>query len=421
MMPLAFSIRPKTIDEIIGQKQLIGEKGVIRKLLNNKKIPSLILYGEPGTGKTTLALCIVNQLEAEYKTFNASTDNKALLKNIIDDSDKQIHLIIDEIHRMKKDIQDYLLPFVESGKVILIGITTVNPYHSVNPAIRSRCNILKLQPLTHEELTLLYNRVNDYIKPKYTLSENSINYLINCSNGEARTLINMIELISLSITGDDINTTSTIELDYIKNIINKPAIDFDKNGDSYYETLSGLHKSIRGSDVNASLHYLAKLIYADDLTSLIRRLYCIAYEDISLANPSIGPKVKAACEAALELGMPEGRIPLASIVVEMALSPKSNSTYLALSKAMEDIENGKSGHLPFHLKNTYSFDGNHDSYKYPHDYPGGWVNQQYLPDTLKDAIYYVPKTTSKYEEALKERYDAINLAKAKYNNKKTQK
>lgn len=408
-MPLAYELRPQTIDDIIGQKHLVGENGVIRKLLRNNHLPSLIFYGAPGIGKTTLALCICNSFNCIYETFNASCDNKAQLKSIIEKNDNNITLIIDEIHRMKKDIQDYLLPFVENGKVTLIGITTVNPYHSVNPAVRSRCNVLKFNPLNKEELKDLYNRIIEKINPIFTLEDKAIDYLINITNGEARTLINMFEMIYFVYENDN----TIVGINDVEAIISKPNIDYDKNGDSYYETLSGLHKSIRGSDVNASLHYLAKLIYADDLLPLIRRLYCIAYEDISLANPSIGPKVKAACEACLELGMPEGKLPLASIVVEMALSPKSNSTYLALEKAIEDIENGHSGHLPFHLKNTYSFDGKYDKYKYPHDYPGGWVNQQYLPDEIKDHVYYIPKTTSKYEEALKERYDAINKAKSR--------
>ena len=204
-----------------------------------------------------------------------------------------------------------------------------------------------------------------------------------------------------------------INLDRAKEIIMKPNIDFDKNGDDYYNTLSALHKSIRGSDVDASLHYLGILLYTEDFLPLVRRLYCIAYEDISLANPGIGPKVRAACEAALELGMPEARLPLASIVVEMALSPKSNSSYLAIDKVLEDIDKGNTGPVPPHLKNVYAFEEGNGTYKYPHDYPGAWVNQQYLPDKIKDVTYYIPKTTSKYENALKERWDAINKAKNK--------
>ena len=401
MQPLAFKLRPQTIDDIVGQDHLVGKNGVIRKLLTNNKIPSMILYGHPGIGKTTIATCIVNTLNRSFATFNASTDNKAALKKACEDNDDNIILIVDEIHRMKKDIQDYLLPYVEKGKVTMIGITTVNPYHSVNPAIRSRCNVFKLNPLNENDLINLIDKVTSFINPKYCFSNKAKEYLAHTANGEARSLINMVELIDSAYA--NLQNPLTLEITDIQDIIQKPIFDYDKNGDSYYETLSGLHKSIRGSDVNASLHYLGKLIYAEDFLPLIRRLYCIAYEDISLANPSIGPKVKAACEAALELGMPEAVLPLSSIVVEMALSPKSNSTYLAMEKAMADIEQGKGGHLPPHLKNTYSFDGKYDPYKYPHDYPNSYVKQQYLPDILKDKKYYSPGnniTEEKFREYL---------------------
>ena len=198
-----------------------------------------------------------------------------------------------------------------------------------------------------------------------------------------------------------------ITLDEVKEIILKPSLDYDKNGDGYYDTLSGLHKSIRGSDVNAAIHYLAKLLYTEDLVPLCRRLMCVCYEDISLANPNMGPRVYAACQAALDLGMPEARLPLANIVIDMCLSPKTNTALLAIDKALDDIEKGNSGNLPKHLRNVYAYDDDNPGYKYPHNYPGGWVNQQYLPDKIKDAIYYYPKDSSKYEEGLKEKYLAI--------------
>lgn len=418
MEPLAYALRPKTIDEIVGQQHLVGPNGVIRRLLAIKKIPSLVFFGDPGIGKTTLAKVIVNELKLQYDTFNASSDNKEKLKKLIQVDNNQV-LIIDEIHRMKKDIQDFLLPFVESGEITIIGLTTINPYRSLNPAVRSRTNIYKLFPLSSNDLTKLIDKGIDYInqeipsenisnEEKFSLDEKAKKYLAEIASGEGRSLLNMVE--SLFFAYGYVQVT----FEMAKDIVLKPSLEFDKNGDGYYNTLSGLHKSIRGSDVNASLHYLGKLLYVDDLLPLVRRLYCIAYEDISLANPNIGPRVRAACETALDLGMPEARIPLASIVVEMALSPKSNSTYLAISKALEDIETKDTGTLPPHLKNVYSFEEGNGKYLYPHDYPGGWVNQQYLPDKIKDAIYYVPKTTSKYEEALKERYEAINKAKEKY-------
>ena len=414
MEPLAYALRPKTIDEIVGQKHLVGPNGAIRRLLNSNKITSLIFYGDPGIGKTTIAKAIVNTLNVKYDTFNASSDNKEKLKRLIEKDNNNI-LIIDEIHRMKKDIQDYLLPFVESGQITLIGMTTINPYRAVNPAIRSRCNIYKLFPLNENDLLELTNKAISFINEEsknFNLDDKAKKYLIEIASGEGRSLLNMIENLYFAF-GDKL-----VDFEMAKETILKPSLEFDKNGDGYYNTLSGLHKSIRGSDVNASLHYLGKLLYVDDLLPLTRRLYCIAYEDISLANPSIGPKVRAACETALELGMPEAKLPLASIVVEMALSPKSNSSYLAITKAMEDIETKDTGTLPPHLKNVYSFEEGNGKYLYPHDYPSGWVYQQYLPDKIKDAVYYVPKTTSKYEEALKERYDAINEARKKYKGRK---
>ena len=409
MEPLAYKLRPRTFDEIIGQKHLIGENGVLRKMVEKGYVPSIILYGTPGIGKTTIALATCNMLNVEYDTFNASSDNKARLKDIIDNAlnHEYFILIVDEIHRMKKDIQDYLLPFVEKGTITIIGITTVNPYHSVSPAIRSRCLVYKLKNFDEVELGEIFDRATSSYEKKVKFTIDAKRYIISMANGEIRTLINMVEGVMLS------TENSEIDLNDAKDIILKPSIQIDKNEDSYYETLSGLHKSIRGSDVDASLHYLAKLLAAEDFIPLVRRLYCICYEDISLANPSMGPKVRAACEAALELGMPEARLPLASIVVEMALSPKSNSTLIGIDKALKDIEEGHSGNLPPHLKNVYSFDGKNEGYKYPHDYPGAWVKQQYLPDAIKDRKYFTPKASSKYEEALKERYEAIEKAKSK--------
>ena len=408
MEPLAFRLRPKNIDDIFGQKHLVGPNGIIRRMLEKKQIPSLIFYGDPGIGKTTLALVICEELNRPYYTFNASTDNKSTLKNIIDEAgNKSAILIIDEIHRMKKDIQDYLLPYVEQGVVTIIGLTTINPYHSVNPAVRSRCMIYRLNNLEKADLLQVIDKTINYYNPEITITDEAKDYLVHMANGEVRIIINMLEAIFFVLDNNEI----TLEL--AKEVVQRPSVSIDKGEDNFYDTLSGLHKSIRGSDVNASLHYLAKLLTAEDLLPVVRRLYAICYEDIGLANPGMGPKVKAACEAALELGMPEARLPLAAIVIEMALSPKSNSAYLALDAAMKDIESGKSGTLPLHLKNQYSFDPNQTPYKYPHDYPNAWVNQQYLPDSIKDAKYYEPKDSSKYESALKARYDAINKAKNK--------
>lgn len=408
MKPLAYLMRPNTFEDIVGQDHLVGQTGIIRKMLNTNSLFSFILYGNPGCGKTTIAEATCKLSGFKWFKFNASTDNKETLKQIITEAaflDDAI-IIVDEIHRMKKDIQDYLLPYVENGTVIMIGLTTVNPYHSVNPAIRSRCHIYRLNDLTSVHLRQVLDRAYKYLDKAIKIDEEVYNYVINLANGEIRTLINLFETLVKT-------STDHITIKDATAALNKANVSFDANGDSYYDTLSGLHKSIRGSDVDAALHYLAKLIIADDLQSLCRRLLCIAYEDIGLANPGIGPRVKAACDAARELGNPEARLPLSVVVIEMALSPKSNSAYLALSKAMEDIENGKSGTLPKHLKNTYSFDPTQGSYKYPHDYPNSWVDQQYLPDTLVGTKYYIPKPTSKSEISLYNRYMQIEDFKNK--------
>ena len=407
MKPLAYKLMPKCINDIVGQEHLVGQNGFIYKMIKNNKMSSIILYGKPGIGKTSIANVICNEMNIPYDVFNASNDNKAKLVKIISEGMNypRFILVIDEIHRMKKDIQDYLLPHVEKGNVFMIGLTTNNPYHSINTAVRSRCLVFKLNELTNENLKTIILRSLSSVDENISIEDEAINYLIANASGEVRCLINYVENVCHIISDNKIT------LNDCKTVVQKGSFDMDSGEDSFYNTLSGLQKSIRGSDVDASLHYLAKLLISEDLISITRRLMIIAYEDIGLANPSMGPKVKAACEVALEVGFPEARIPLGTIVCDMALSPKSNSAYLAINKAIEDIENGNTGPLPPHLKNVYQYDNNKDKYIYPHDYPGAWVDQQYLPDKIKNAKYYEPKDSSKYEEALKERYLAIQRAK----------
>lgn len=414
MEPLAYKLMPKKLEDIFGQEHLVSKDGFIYKMVKNDKITSMILYGKPGIGKTTIANVICNEMGIPFGIFNASNDNKATLTKFINDGKNypRYILIVDEIHRMKKDIQDFLLPHVEKGNIYMIGITTVNPYHSINPAIRSRCLVFKLKELSKENLNQVIDKCIKNVNSSIIFEDKARDYLISNSDGEVRCLINYVENIL------NIFDKKTVTVEDCKLVVQKGSFEMDNGQDSFYDTLSGLQKSIRGSDVNASLHYLAKLLKSEDLISITRRLSIIAYEDIGLANPSMGPKVKAACEVALEVGFPEAVIPLGTIVCDMALSPKSNSGYLALHKAMEDIENGNTGPLPPHLKNVYAYDNNNDKYIYPHDYPGSWVYQQYLPDKIKNAKYYEPKDSSKYEEALKERYLAIEKAKEKYENKK---
>ena len=398
MKPLAYTMRPKAYSEIVGQDHLVGPNGVLTKMVESHHLFSFILYGEAGCGKTTIAEATCHMLDIESHRFNASTDNKDALRQIINNArfNEDTIVVIDEIHRMKKDIQDFLLPYVENGTITMIGLTTVNPYHSVNQAIRSRCQIYKLNTLTYQDLDVILSRASEKLNLK--LTDDVKKYLIEVSGLEIRSLINNFEVLAITAQNKEIT------LDDAMLAIGKARLNMDKNQDDYYDTLSGLHKSIRGSDVNAALYYLAKLLVADDLQSLCRRLLCVAYEDIGLANPSIGPKVKAACDAARELGMPEARLPLSIVVIEMALSPKSNTGVMAIDSALKDVENGLCGPIPLHLKNLYSFDPKQTPYKYPHNYPNAWVDQQYLPDAIKDKEYINLKDSSKTETAYKERY-----------------
>ena len=396
--PLAVLLRPTKTSEIIGQKHLVGENKILSNMVKNKRIFSMILYGKPGIGKTTIALAIVNELGLRYRSLNAVINNKKDFDIVVEEAKmyKGLVVIMDEIHRLNKDKQDLLLPYLESGLIILIGLTSSNPYHAINPAIRSRCQIYELKELENEDIIEgIKKAVKSKILPNIKIDKKSIEAIATISGGDLRSAYNLLEVCYYS-TSD-----GKITLDTIKNTNSKPVFYHDKNEDGHYDVISAFQKSIRGSDVNAALHYLARLIEAGDLDIIYRRMSVIAYEDIGLANPSIGPKVDACIHACERLGMPEARIPLGTMVVEMALSPKSNSAHIALDLALQDIREGKSGKVPDHIKT------NNPNYKYPHDYPNSFVKQQYFPDLLKNKEYYNPKTTSKYERSLKEVYDNI--------------
>lgn len=399
MRPLADMVRPAKLEEVAGQKHLVGKGSVLYNLVNHKKIFSMILYGPPGTGKTTLAYVLINELNLECEFLNAVINSKKDFDMVILKAKEKggLVLIMDEIHRLNKDKQDLLLPYLENGLITLIGLTTSNPYHAINPAIRSRCQLFELKPLSSEDIVLALKRALpalDNIK----ISDEALDYIAFLSGGDMRYGYNLLEVAYYA--SDDYN----VDLDVLKRISNKPSLYIDKNDDGYYDVISALQKSIRGSDVNASLHYLARLIVAEDLDIIFRRLSVIAYEDIGLANPAIGPRLEAAIRAAERTGLPEARIPLGEIVIDMALSPKSNSSECAIDAAINDVKMGNIGKVPKHITT------NSKDYKYPHNYKGSFVKQQYLPDELKSRRYYNPKMTSKYEANLKMRYDKINKA-----------
>ena len=401
--PLALKLAPSTLDEVIGQTHLIGKDKILTNLVKNKKLFSMILYGKPGIGKTSIANAIVKDLDVRYRFLNATINTKKDLDIVIEEAKVYdgIVLIMDEIHRLNKDKQDVLLPALESGLITLIGMTTSNPYHAINPAIRSRCQLFELEELTTEDIITGLKRAIKHPDLKdIKIDDKSINLIAKLAGTDLRYAYNLLE-ISYYSTDD-----KTITEEKIKRINNKPVFFADKNGDGHYDVLSAFQKSIRGSVVDAALHYLGRLIIEGDLDSIYRRMSVIAYEDIGLANPAIGPRVDAAINAAERIGLPEARIPLGTIVAEMALSPKSNTAHVALDKALEDIENGNTGNVPNHIK-TSSTD-----YKYPHDYKGAYVKQQYLPDKLKNKKYYQPKDIG-YEKQVKEIYDRLEKLKNK--------
>lgn len=380
-------LRPQTINEVIGQKHLIGKGKILTNLVSNQKIFNMILYGNPGIGKTTIALCLVGDLKKKYRVLNASINTKKDFEVVIEEAKMygELILIVDEIHRMNKDKQDILLSYIESGLIILIGLTSLNPYHSINPAIRSRCMLIELKPLKKSEIIDGIKKVKNVL-PDIELNKDVINVISELSNGDLRYAYNLIEFCYYSFG-------NTFTVNEIKDINAKSNVFHDKDRDGYYDLLSAFQKSIRGSDVDASIYYLARLLEGGDLEMICRRLSVVAYEDIGLANPMIGVKVNSAIDAATRLGMPEARIPLASVVIDCALSPKSNSAIMAIDEAINDIRRGEAGRIPKHITT------NSKDYKYPHNFKNYYVKQQYLPDELTNKEYYKPRE-NKYEQEL---------------------
>ncbi|KQL20632.1 replication-associated recombination protein A [Cytobacillus solani] len=415
--PLAFRMRPRSIEEIIGQEHLVAEGKIIHRMVKAKQLSSMILYGPPGIGKTSIASAIAGSTSYAFRTLNAVTNNKKDMEVVAAEAKMsgKVILLLDEVHRLDKGKQDFLLPYLENGMITLIGATTSNPYHAINPAIRSRCQIFELKPLSVENIKEALLRAlgdSEYgLGEKHVnISEDALTHFATASNGDVRSSLNALELAVLSTESDDSGIIH-IDLQSAEECMQRKSLSHDKDGDAHYDVLSAFQKSIRGSDVNAALHYLGRLIEAGDLQSISRRLIVIAYEDIGLASPQAGARTLAAIETAERIGFPEARIPLANAVIELCLSPKSNSAIIAIDAALADIRAGRSGEVPDHLKDAHYKGakelGRGIEYKYPHDYEGGWVKQQYLPDRLKNKTYYEPKKTGKFEQALATIYSKI--------------
>jgi putative ATPase len=417
LKPLAFRMRPRTIEEVIGQSHLVAEGKIINRMVKARQLSSMILYGPPGIGKTSIASAIAGSTNFAFRTLNAVTNNKKDMEVVAAEAKMsgKVILLLDEVHRLDKAKQDFLLPFLENGMIVLIGATTSNPYHAINPAIRSRCQIFELKPLEPNDIKEALRRaIADEERGlgnlQIEITEEALTHFATASGGDVRSSLNALELAVLS-TAPDENGVININEETAEECMQKKSLAHDKDGDAHYDVLSGFQKSIRGSDVNAALHYLGRLIEAGDLVSINRRLLVIAYEDIGLASPQAGQRTLAALEAAERVGFPEARIPLANAVIELCLSPKSNSAIVAIDSALADIRSGISGEVPDHLRDAHYKGakelGRGVDYLYPHDYEGGWVKQQYLPDRIKNKVYYKPKKTGKFEQALSTIYDKI--------------
>lgn len=401
MEPLAVKLRPKTLSQVIGQKHVVGQDGIFTKFVAKKRPLSTILYGPPGCGKTTCAIALANDLKIPYRIFNASTGNKKQMDMIIEEAKMSgsLFIIIDEIHRLNKDKQDNLLPHLESGLLIAVGCTTANPYHAINPAIRSRMHIIKFEPLTDGDIREgIEKAAKEAFEDEYRFEPEALDALVNLSGGDIRYSYNLFELAAINCEGTLITRKDIVSL------VPKANSAYDRNDDNYYDTLSAFQKSIRGSDVNGALYYLAKLIEVGDFPSLERRLITIAYEDVGLGNIEACARTVTALQAAKTIGFPEGRIPLASAVIELALSPKSKSAEAAIDQALSSI-NSNIRAVPRYLRLTPV--GLSEEEKYSYDLPNTWEYLQYLPDDLKNEQFYIPWITSNYEKQLADNYQRI--------------
>ena len=411
MSNLATRMRPQKIEDVIGQEHLTAPDKILGRMVAAKQMSSIILYGPPGTGKTSMASALSGSLNIPFEYFNASTDDKKKLQTIAKEAEKQpVILLLDEIHRLDKPKQDFLLPYTENGQIILVGATTENPYISINPAIRSRATLLEIKSVTADAIADLLEQsltkdsvLKDY---KVDVSRDTLLFIANNTDGDVRKALNSFELAILSTPANQ--DTVTITTQVMEEILQKKVLAGDKDGSEHYNLLSAFQKSIRGSDVNASLHYLARLILSGDLIGICRRLSIIAFEDIGLANPTAVTLTKNAIDVARDTGFPEARIPLAMAVVELALSPKSNNAYMALDRAIADINDPEiDTTIPAHLRDAHYKGADKMGvvgYNYPHDFNAHYTPQQYLPTSLTNAFYLdTENLTTTHEHELVDR------------------
>lgn len=405
--PLAYRMKPKTLEQFFGQEHIVGENKLLYRLIKADRLTSIILWGPPGCGKTSLAKVIANTTEYNFVELNATSAGVADIKKVAEDSKNlfmnpkgKTIVFIDEIHRFNKLQQDALLPLVEKGVVILIGATTENPYFEVNKALVSRSTIFKLQPLEAEATAkIISNAISDKENGlgnyKINIAEKDINFLAKAVEGDVRTALNALELAVIS-SEMEFDGSVTITEEVLEECLQSKKLHYDKNSEAHYDTISAFIKSMRGSDVDAAIHYLARMLEAgEDPMFIARRIVICAAEDVGLANPNALVVANAAMQAVHQIGMPEARIILAEAVCVVACSRKSNSAYMAINSAIEDVRNIDVGTIPMHIRNapieTMEKEGYHVGYKYPHEYPGGVVEQQYLPNEIKDKKYFIPK------------------------------
>ncbi len=417
LKPLAFRIRPTKIEDVIGQKDILGENGILTNSIKEKLPISFILYGVPGSGKTTIAECYANSLGVHSIKINAVSSNKSEIESCIKEA-KMFHptiLIIDEVHRLNKDKQDILLPYIEDGTIYLIGATTANPYIAINKAIRSRCHLLEVKRLDEDEIFAGLKRAlsnKNGFDNKLKIDDDSLKYIAKISNGDFRFALNFLEIVDLTYKNENIDLEMT-------KLINKvPNLAMDKDEDDHYNAVSALQKSIRGSDVDAAIYYLAKLCVVNDLESIARRLLVTAYEDVGLANPGACMRCKIAIDSALQVGLPEAIIPLSTTVIELALSPKSKAAINAIERAM-DLVNTKPLEVMDYLKYTPVNVKEED--KYPYDRPDLWEKIQYLPELIKNEKFYFPEDKSAFEKALNDNYKKLSSVKRSSDLKKLKK